>query len=151
MKTHKLAILSLGAALSLSTIACGVAGDGNTPPTGDDDTSSSTSPSSSDDDADSGDGDSGDSGDTSADDESTTTTAGPDGCHDPIEGGLEDGEICVENEDCASNFCVGYSDAPNDPEATCQQAPNDCLTRVVGQVLEFGTKDYRETRTQILR
>jgi hypothetical protein len=139
MKTHKLAVLSLGAALSLSTIGCGVS-DGNTPPTGDDDTSSSTDPTTDSGDGDSGDGDSGD-GDSSGDGDTTTTTSGPDGCHDEIEDGLDDGEICVENEDCTSNFCVGYSDAPNDPEATCQPAPNDCKTRVVGQVLEFGTNE----------
>jgi hypothetical protein len=137
MKTNKLAVLSLGAALSLTAFACG---DGNTPPGSDDDTSSSTDPTADD----SGDGDSGD-GD-SGDGDSGSTTDTPDECHAmqatdfELElGDLGEGETCIENDECASNFCLGYTDAPNDPDAVCVLPPSACTTRVVGQVLEFGS------------
>ena len=130
MKNNKLAILGYGLVLSLSAAACGESG--NTPPPAD-----SGEAESSDDNSTTGN----ESMETGEETDSMDTTGDGDGdgCHAQIDGGTANGEFCEENGDCLSNFCMGISDAPHDPNSVCEPAPTTCVTRVVGQVLEFGT------------
>jgi hypothetical protein len=93
-------------------------GDGDGDPTGD------------------GDGDGDPTGDGDGDGDGDTPLECP--THDPGDGAAND-EACQSNDECASKLCEVFQDAPP-VDGTCQPAPTECRTRIMGRTLDFTTR-----------
>jgi hypothetical protein len=59
--------------------------------------------------------------------------------HEPGDG-LANGEPCTSNGECASKLCEVFQDVPP-VEGTCEPAPDDCRTRIMGRTLDFMTRE----------
>ena len=87
----------------------------------------------------------GESGATSMDESGDTTASSTGGgecesTHSPNDSGAADGETCTEDEDCTSNFCLSFADAPVDAAAVCAPVDFGCSTRAAGTVRDFVTR-----------
>ncbi|WP_181198024.1 hypothetical protein [Enhygromyxa salina] len=134
----------LGVALVLSTPALnGCSSDGEEAGDGSGDTTGDGDGDTGDGDGDTGDGD-GDTGDGDGD----PGDGDGDGDGDPVDcsathtpgDGAPDGDSCFTNEECASRLCEVFQDSPP-VEGTCQPAPEGCETRIMGRVLNFGSRE----------
>jgi hypothetical protein len=76
--------------------------------------------------------------------ESITTVDGTDTdtpfCEGVSVGDTAVGEACSANDECSSGVCTIYTDAPLDPEATCDDAPENCSMRVTATAVDIVTR-----------
>jgi len=73
-------------------------------------------------------------------DATDTATTGVPECPGVGGGPLMVGESCMANAECFTGVCTLYTDAPLDPEATCDVPPVDCSMRVTGTTFDIVTQ-----------
>lgn len=62
-------------------------------------------------------------------------------------GRVPDGEPCITHAECQSGYCLSYSDAPVDPNAICEPAPEGGNTRVTATVRSLTTQNIASGAT----